>query len=301
MTISRSTEHLADGVHAYLQLPGHWGVNNVGIVHDGDSVLLVDTTQTTARTRRLRAAVAELSSAPVRTIVNTHHHGDHTFGNFLFPDATVVGHRQCRLEMVARGLQSAVFPDQAERLQDVQIAPPTIVFDERIDVYVGDLHCVVQHLGGAAHTSNDGIVHVPERGIVFAGDLAFNGSTPFALAGSVRGSIRVSEALAGIDADVVVPGHGPITTPAIFETVADYYRLVEAAAAEAIQHGRDALDAARRVDLGGFAGWLAPERVVANVAVAMAESSAEHPLDIAAAVRDMIEFNGGRALEHPHD
>jgi cyclase len=299
--ITRSTVQLADGVHAYLQLPGHWGVNNVGIVHDGDSVLLVDTMQNPARTKLMRAAVAELTSAPVRVIVNTHHHGDHTFGNFLFPGAAVLGHRQCRAEMLARGLDSAVFPDQADRLNEVRVEPPTIVFDDRLDAVVGDVTCELRHLGGAAHTNNDVIVHVADRGVVFAGDLAFHGSTPFALAGSVLGSIRVSDELARIDADVVVPGHGPTTTPAIFNTVADYYRLVEASAADAIEHGILALEAARRTDLGVFASWLAPERLVANIAVAMAELAPEHALDIGRAVRDMIEFNGGRPLEHPHD
>jgi cyclase len=299
--IERKTTRLREGVYAFLQLPGHWGVNNVGIVQDGDSVLLVDTTQTPARTRLLRAAVAELTAAPVRTIVNTHHHGDHTFGNYLFPAATVVGHRECRREMIARGLHSVVFPDQAERLDDVRVDPPTIVFDDRVDAFVGDIRCVVRHLGGSAHTSNDVIVHLPDQGVVFAGDLAFNGSTPFALAGSVAGSIRVSDELSGIDADIVVPGHGPTTTPAVFATVAGYYRLAQAAAADAIARGFDPLEAARRTDLGEFATWLAPERLAANIAVAMAEQSPGHPLDIGAAVRDMIEFNGGRPLEHPHD
>jgi cyclase len=297
----RTTARLTEGVHAFLQLPGHWGVNNVGIVHDGDSVLLVDTTQTPARTERLRSAVAELTTAPVRMIVNTHHHGDHTFGNYLFRGATVVGHRQCREEMIARGLHSVVFPDQAERLGDVRIEPPAIVFDDRVDAFVGDIRCVMRHLGGSAHTSNDVIVHLPDHGVVFAGDLAFNDSTPFALAGSVLGSIRVSDELAGIDAAIVVPGHGPVATPAIFGRVADYYRLVQASAADAIERDLDALEAARRTDLGDFSRWLAPERLVANVALAMSELSPAHPLDVGRAIDDMIAFNGGHPLEHPHD
>jgi cyclase len=292
---------VARGVYAYLQAPAEWGVNNVGIVHDGDRVLLVDTTQTPTRTARLAGALASVTPGPVRTIVNTHHHGDHTFGNYLFPDAAIVGHRRCRDEMIQRGLDSVVFPDQAQRLAEVRVEPPTIVFDDRIDIVVGEIACIVRHFEPAAHTTNDVVVLLPDHGVLFAGDLAFNGSTPFALAGSVAGSIRVCDELARFDVETVVPGHGPISTPAVFATVAEYYRLVEQVADDALSTGRDALTAARTADLGRFATWIAPERLVANVAVSMAEKSSAHPLNAAQAVRDMIAYNGGRPLEHPHD
>jgi cyclase len=291
---------LARGVYAYLQLPGNWGVNNVGVVHDGGDLLLVDTTQTPGRTAALQSALSTLSDDPVRTIVNTHHHGDHTFGNYLFPGATIVGHRRCRDEMLRRGLDSVVFPDQHLQLDGVRIEAPTILFEDRVDIVVGTSICQLSHLGRTAHTTNDIVALLPEQGVLFAGDLAFNGSTPFALAGSVGGSVQVCDELAGVPADVVVPGHGRVTTPAVFTLVADYYRLVQERAAEALRHGDDPLRTAQRTDLGSFADWLAPERLVANIAVAMAEQSSDYSFDPAAIVSAMIAFNGGRPLEHAH-
>jgi cyclase len=286
-------------VHAYLQLPGHWGVNNVGIVRSDDAVLLIDTTQTPERNRQLQHAVRSLTTAPVRTIVNTHHHGDHTFGNYLFPDATIVGHRLCRSEILARGLDSVVFPDQPRDLAEVQISPPTILVDDTAHIAAGPMTCNLTHYGRAAHTTNDLVVFVQDHGVLFAGDLAFNGSTPFALAGSVAGSIATCSELAQTDAGIVVPGHGPVTTTEIFRTVAQYYRLVEARAADALARGDDALTAAQATDLGRFAEWLAPERLVANIAVSMREQSAGmQTFDGPAIVRDMITYNGGRPLEH---
>src|SRR4051812_15737532 len=78
------TVEVADGVFAYVQPDGSWWLNNTGFVTGAGEVVAVDATSTERRTRALLGAIAEVSTAPVRTLVNTHHHGDHTNGNCLF-------------------------------------------------------------------------------------------------------------------------------------------------------------------------------------------------------------------------
>ncbi len=79
---------VAPGVHAYVQPDGSWMINNTGVVVGPDgSGLLVDTTSTEARNRALLAAAASVAPGRPRALVNTHHHGDHTFGNWLMPAA----------------------------------------------------------------------------------------------------------------------------------------------------------------------------------------------------------------------
>ncbi len=92
------TQEIAPGVFAYIQPDGSWWLNNAGFVGPADDTALIDTAATELRTRRLISAMSAALGGPpaVRTIVNTHHHGDHTFGNCLFPYATVVAHRNCR-------------------------------------------------------------------------------------------------------------------------------------------------------------------------------------------------------------
>lgn len=99
---------VAPGVHAYLQPDGSWMINNTGVVGSDDTLLLVDTTSTEARNRALFASVASVRATDPAYVINTHHHGDHTFGNWLVPPSTViVGHEACRDEVLAAGLMIA--------------------------------------------------------------------------------------------------------------------------------------------------------------------------------------------------
>src|SRR3990172_1081214 len=94
-------EEVSPGIFAYVQLDGSWGLNNTGFLLGSDGVTVIDTCFTEARTRAFHDAIRTVTDLPLRTIVNTHHHGDHTHGNFLFfPAATVIGHELCRKEVM---------------------------------------------------------------------------------------------------------------------------------------------------------------------------------------------------------
>ena len=81
----------------------------------------------------------------------------------------------------------------------------------RLALHAGELRAQVRYVGTPAHTTNDSIVWIPERSVLFCGDLIFNDGTPFLLMGSVSGAIEVLENVLGpLDAQVVVPGHGAI-------------------------------------------------------------------------------------------
>ena len=97
------TVEVADGVYAYVQPDGTWWINNTGFVVGPQGVFGIDACSTERRTRAFQAAIAAVTPAPVRTLVNTHHHGDHTFGNALFPTATIVAHERARAEAIAFG------------------------------------------------------------------------------------------------------------------------------------------------------------------------------------------------------
>ena len=91
------------GIYAYVQPDGTWWINNTGFLTGPQGVISIDACATYRRTRAYQAAIAVITPAPVRTVVNTHHHGDHTFGNCLFPAASIVGHESARAEALAFG------------------------------------------------------------------------------------------------------------------------------------------------------------------------------------------------------
>ena len=181
----------------------------------------------------------------------------------------------------------------------LELAPPMVTFDDHLDVWAGDLKVELHHVGTPAHTTNDVVAWLPERRVLFAGDLVFNGGTPFTVMGSVAGSITAVESLRRFDAEVVVPGHGPVCDPSVLDGLVRYLGFVQRAAAEAVAAGVGPLEAARELDLGEFAGLSDPERIVGNLHRAMLEAGGGAPgapLDVPAAIGDMIAFNGGKPL-----
>jgi cyclase len=293
------TVEVADGVFAYVQPDGSWWLNNTGFVRGDEEVVAIDATSTERRTRSLLAAIAEHTATPVRTLVNTHHHGDHTNGNCLFADAVVVGHRNCRDGVRAQviGGLDAVFG--SVDWGDLQIRPPTVTFDDRLDLYAGDRRVELHHIGTPAHTTGDVVAWLPDDGVLFAGDLVFNSGTPFVLMGSVDGAIDACDRVREFGATTIVPGHGePCGTEAV-DDVQRYLRFVRDAAAGARDAGLTPLDAARQTDLGEFADLHDRERIVGNLHRAMLElggAARGTPIDVPSAFADMITYNGGAPL-----
>ncbi|MFR9805040.1 MBL fold metallo-hydrolase [Pseudonocardia sp. RS010] len=291
---------IADGVFGYVQPDGGWWVNNSGLLVGRSGVTAVDSCATERRTRALLATVAGVSRAPVRTLVNTHHHGDHTYGNHLFAGATIVGHEDTRREILRSGPPRGGDVFEPIDFGHVELAPPTVTYRDGITLWTDDTRCEVRHVGRPAHTTNDSIVWLPEQGVLFAGDLLFAGGTPFAVMGSVAGALAVcDEVLRPLGATTVVPGHGPVTGPGVVDEVAGYLRYVLDLAGRARAAGLSPLAAAREADLGDYAAWREPERLVGNLHRAYAELDGASPgarIDVRAAMRDMVTLNGGCPL-----
>jgi cyclase len=293
-------DEVSDGSYAYIQPDGSWWINNAGFLVGPQGVASVDTCSTERRTRAYLDAIAAVTPQPVRTLINTHHHGDHTFGNYLFGAATIVAHERARLAVLAWGPpRSAPYWTEAD-WGAVTLDPPFLTYTDAVTLWSGELRCEVRHVGAPAHTTNDSIVWVPERRLLFSGDLLFNGGTPFVVQGSVAGLVRVLEdVVRPLGAEVIVPGHGEVCGPEVIGSVLGYLRFVQDTAREGRFAGLSPLDAAREADLGPYAQLLDAERLVGNLHRAYAElEDAEPgaPIDLAAALADMVAYNGGQPL-----
>ena len=302
LPVAFKLEEVADGVFGYIQPDGTWMINNTGFVTARDGVCVIDASSTERRTRAFLRAIAGVTPAPVRTLVNTHHHVDHTAGNGLFAGATIVAHENARAEMRKSGLPRNSGLWTEVDYGDLTLALPFLTFTDRLTLWADDLRCELRYAGGPAHTTNDSVLWIPERSVLFTGDLIFNGGTPFLLSGSVLGAIDVLENfLRPLGAATIVPGHGPVGGPELIEPVLGYLRFVAGLAAEGRAAGVAPLDLARGTDLGQYAGWTDPERIVGNLHRAYADLAGPAgarggPIDFAAALGDMISYNGGRPL-----
>lgn len=289
-------EELAEGIFAYLQPPGGWCMSNSGFLLGPDAVTLVDTAATERRARALRAAIASVTARPPRTLVNTHHHGDHTYGNGVFaPEAVIIGHDGCPARIREQGMLLTQLWTQVEWGQ-VEIVPPSVTFSDRLTLYAGGRRVELYHFG-PAHTTDDVVAFVPDEGVLFCGDIVFNGGTPFVLMGSVAGTLHVLDRLRALGARTVMPGHGDVGGPELFDRTEAYLRWLQDAARSGLAAGLAPLAAARELDLGEYAGLLDSERIVGNLHRAYAEERGEPlgaRLETMPIMLEMVDYNDGQ-------
>ena len=290
------------GVFAYIQHDGSWCLNNPAFVAAADQVIAIDACATERRTRLFREAIGRLSAQPVRTLVNTHAHLDHTFGNYLFAeDAVIVGHANCRAEILH---DAPELPSRARQMFPsvewgaIEVVAPSLTFEDRLSLYAGELELELIYVS-PAHTNTDVVVWLPERKVVIAGDIVFHRGTPFALMGSVAGWLEALDRVRALGAETIVPGHGPVAGPEVLDDVADYLRFVQGSAKAGFEAGAPPLEVARGLDLGRFGEWTDNERIVGNLHRAYNELRGEAwgaAIDTGAAFGEMLEYNGGQPL-----
>lgn len=274
-------------IYACLQPDRGLGWSNSGLVAGGDG-LVVDTFWDLPRTRaaiELYAPHVRGADGVARRLVNTHHNGDHCYGNQLYAEAgaEIIGHRLCAEYMgkdagpgFLQGLAEAdarTLPEHlrgfSKALRDydfrgVEVTPPTTIFDDEMVFDEGGTEVRVVYLG-PAHTAGDAIVHLPDHGIVFAGDLLFHQCTPIGWEGTSAQWCAALETIASLEPEVVVPGHGPLATTEGVLAMRDYLAYVFDEARVHHATGLTPLEASKKIELGPYAGWTEPERMAFNV------------------------------------
>jgi glyoxylase-like metal-dependent hydrolase (beta-lactamase superfamily II) len=285
---------LGEGLYAYLQPDGSWGLNNAGLITSQGQSLLVDTLYDLGRTRRMLAELARVEPAAQRidTLVNTHANGDHCWGNQLVHGAEIVASEACAQELMELDpalLASLVKSDRlgesgdylraafgAFDFEGIVLTPPTRTFRGSLTLNVGSREVRLIEVG-PAHTRGDLLVHVPDARTVFTGDILFIGGTPIVWAGPISNWIKACDLILELDVETVVPGHGPITDKAGVREVRDYLGHVDSQAERRFAAGMSVEDAARDIALGEFAGWGEPERIAVNVATKYRELAPDAP------------------------
>lgn len=206
---------------------------NIAVSTGPDGVLMVDD-QFAPLAEKINAAIEKLDQGPIKFLLNTHHHGDHTGGNAYFgKKASIVAHANVRKRL---GNDSKLAKE----------ALPVVTFDQSASVHFNGEEIRLIHLG-PGHTDGDSIIHFTKSGVFHMGDQFFNGRFPFVDLGSggdVAGLLKnIETALKLIPDDAkIIPGHGALATKADLEKFRDM--LVETASLviKAIADGKSAAD-----------------------------------------------------------
>ncbi|MBL1095974.1 MBL fold metallo-hydrolase [Streptomyces coffeae] len=293
---------LAPETFAYVQGSRATGYANAGLVCSGDEALLVDTFYTLGQTRQMLSAIAEaVPTTDICWVVNTHHDGDHWWGNQLVADAMIVSStaaarkmRHAGPETVAPFLSADTDPRLRAYVEPFDfsgITPtyPTITFGGELELTVGKRTVRLIEVG-PAHTDGDVIIHVPDERVVYAGDILMFGSHGVVHSGPIDNCIRACESILELDAETVVPGHGPVGGKQEVVRARDYLERVKAHATAAHQQGKSPLEAAREFDLSEFADLDNAERLILNIGAVYRELNGDGTPGMSPLLHQMVEL-----------
>jgi 2-keto-4-pentenoate hydratase/2-oxohepta-3-ene-1,7-dioic acid hydratase in catechol pathway/glyoxylase-like metal-dependent hydrolase (beta-lactamase superfamily II) len=283
MPYTRGLHEVADRVWAWMLPDGGYGWSNAGLVAGDGASLLVDTLFDLALTREMLTAMKPITErAPITDALITHSNGDHTHGNQLLDRSVRIIAAEGTAEEIAHGMapemlamaQTANLGPVATRyardrfghfdFSGIKLRNADQTFGRDLSISVGGRQINMLNLG-PAHTAADSVVHVPDAGVLFGGDLLFIGCTPIIWAGPIANWITACDVMIALDAPTVVPGHGPVTDPDGIRAVRGYLAHVAEQAEAAHCKGLSWAEAADAIDLVEYASWLDAERVVVNV------------------------------------
>lgn len=231
--IEIKAEKVAGSVYMLYGVGGFAG-GNIGVSVGDDGIVLVDD-QFEPLVPKIEAALKGVSDKPVRFVINTHFHGDHTHGNKAFgPRSTVIAHDNARKRML-----TDTFFEGKPGTKAPPHALPVVTFDRQVSVHLNGEEVRGLHVP-SGHTDGDTVVHFTKSNVVHMGDDFFNGLYPFIdleNGGTVKGYIAAVEKVLGeLPADArIIPGHGALATKP--DLVAYLAMLKETSAA--VQKGID--------------------------------------------------------------
>lgn len=239
---------------------------SAGVIAGPDWAVVVDTLMP-QETLDMREFIEKKLDLSVRYVINTHHHADHCWGNSFFPNATVIGHKQCRQMLIERTPEALEVASQDNPLyKQLKIIPPHITFEKgSYTLQVGKKHVICFHTPG--HSSDGISVLVEEDRILFAGD-AFM-PLPFIVEGDLNQYIETIQSFIDMGLENIIQGHGDIILRGEIEEKVKanvtYLKAIEKAVKTAMRRKNplEVLDSIgveacgkSRILLGGLAGEL---------------------------------------------
>ena len=263
---------IADGI--YVQSSRE--VNSTSsIILTEEGPVIIDTGQTLIDSREVAAAVRTLTPLPVRLVINTEVHPDHTTGNFVFsPPALIVNH-----EGAGDAMRKAYDPNRAATLaaqspemrdaaQGYRLATPQIEYHDKTTLQIGERTIELLHMRNV-HSEADTAVWLPKERVLFAASVALPGSInnirPFV---AIPDMIAAMKMLKALNPEVVVPGHGSPGTTKIFDDNERYYTLLLERVGAMVRAGKSLDQVKQELRMPEYMDWSYQERMPSNIEAA---------------------------------
>jgi cyclase len=219
-----TVKKIGDGVYAALGSDGGKAGSNAGFVVGSNGVLVVDTFEGTEPAQALLAEIKKVTNLPIRFVVNTHYHLDHTGGNAVFAQAgaTIIAQRNLRGWLRTENLKFfGANPKPEQKAMVEALVLPDESYTDAVDIYLGTRQIQVRYMLG--HTGGDSVVTVPDADVVFGGDLVWQRHLPNLIDATTGDWVKTLEKLlADHPSATFVSGHGDVATVADVRDFHDY-------------------------------------------------------------------------------
>lgn len=239
---------IADNVFSYLDVKGASPANsfgaNAGIVIGRNGIVVIDTLTSAREAKRLIRDIRAVSDKPIKFVINTHYHLDHAFGDSEFEKlgAVIIAHSNSKKDLEAYGEYTLKNVENyglsEEEMEGTEIPRPVLTFNDRMGIDLGDQKIELLY-PGPSHTSGSILVYLPDKKILFSGDLLFTNYHPFLGDGDIESWGRALDQIMMMDVTTIIPGHGPISSKKDIAEMKDYLLLFDRKAKEISSRSSD--------------------------------------------------------------
>src|SRR6516165_8640143 len=234
------------------------GCNNIWVVFE-DYVVVIDA-NFPKEAGDVIAAVKKTTDKPIRYVFDTHHHGDHAYGNAVFAKegAGIIAQRNCarwlRLSGAKEFEEAGKGPTGRKDVRESKLKVPNVVFDDKLVLDDGTQRVEFLFLGHA-HTSGDAFAYLPKYKLLCTGDACVNGAFNYMGHSDSASWIRVLERAQQLDVKWVLPSHGPIAGKDLLETQKRYFVELRRQVQEGIQADKSVADIVAGVNMPWYKEW----------------------------------------------
>jgi glyoxylase-like metal-dependent hydrolase (beta-lactamase superfamily II) len=235
-----TVKKIGEGVYAAIGADGGKAGSNAGFIVGSSGVVVVDTFEAVGPARDLLAEIRKITDLPIRFVVNTHYHLDHTGGNAVFAQAgaAILAQRNLRGWLRTENLKFfGPNPKPEQKAMVEALVLPDEVYSDAVDIYLGARQIQVRYMLG--HTGGDSVVTVLDAGVIFAGDLVWQKHLPNLIDATTSDWVKTLEQLlAEHPSGTFVSGHGDLASVADVRDFHDYLATLREAIAKAQAAGK---------------------------------------------------------------